>query len=520
MAVNSTSQNTKTNSPRTQSFEERQNDHRHSNRINSMTDNDVQHNEQGTSTFRQQTENYPNSNNNTMHNQEGNDYIFLKRGWSTYVPLETLQSTPKKEIVRQEAICELIYTEEDYSRDLNLLDELFAKPLRTAQCIDEDRRDIFCDIVFNNYLEILSIHQDLSRELRDYQNICRARSTGRFVDQVGNILLRHVYRFMSAYAEYSPHVALAEYIYKKEAANNMLFSNFLREKEKQPECRKLEFRHYLMLPLTRIQRYPLLLGSILRHTKEDHLDKHNLTLCLEEMRDVHKHVDALTKVERMVVRLYQISDSLEFKTEEYYADLRLGEPGRQLLFEGRMTRRRWNMGRPDVMEHYVFLFDHYLLITKSKRNGGYVIWKRPIPLELLRIRDDTADLALGSQQRSNQQQNNNNTDASAEALVESPSSYINPQLSSTSLSRSSSSTLILQHLSKHGGEYLLVAEDAHRCLEWKQMISKAKLALGQTHPEHKTFEFRSLSDTDIKNKVFKNKNSLIVKLLKRLKKKN
>lgn len=35
-----------------------------------------------------------------------------------------LQKTPPKEMKRQEAIYELIYTEEDYVRDLNLLDEV------------------------------------------------------------------------------------------------------------------------------------------------------------------------------------------------------------------------------------------------------------------------------------------------------------------------------------------------------------------------------------------------------------
>ena len=37
---------------------------------------------------------------------------------------ETLQKTPAKEMKRQEAIYELIFTEEDYVRDLNLLDEV------------------------------------------------------------------------------------------------------------------------------------------------------------------------------------------------------------------------------------------------------------------------------------------------------------------------------------------------------------------------------------------------------------
>jgi hypothetical protein len=40
------------------------------------------------------------------------------------VPKEILLATPEPEIKRQEAIHEVIYTEEDYVRDLNLLDEV------------------------------------------------------------------------------------------------------------------------------------------------------------------------------------------------------------------------------------------------------------------------------------------------------------------------------------------------------------------------------------------------------------
>lgn len=48
----------------------------------------------------------------------------LSRAWQASVPREILQSTPEQEVKRQEAIHELIYTEEDYARDLNLLDDV------------------------------------------------------------------------------------------------------------------------------------------------------------------------------------------------------------------------------------------------------------------------------------------------------------------------------------------------------------------------------------------------------------
>lgn len=66
----------------------------------------------------------------------------MSRAWSATVAKEVLQNTPHQEIARQEAIHELIYTEEDYVRDLNLLDEVgistpsrFYQPLIIEYCV-------------------------------------------------------------------------------------------------------------------------------------------------------------------------------------------------------------------------------------------------------------------------------------------------------------------------------------------------------------------------------------------------
>lgn len=54
------------------------------------------------------------------------------------IPREILQSTSESEVKRQEAIHELIYTEEDYVRDLNLLDDVSVlkdrQEKRAAHC--------------------------------------------------------------------------------------------------------------------------------------------------------------------------------------------------------------------------------------------------------------------------------------------------------------------------------------------------------------------------------------------------
>ncbi|SAM00354.1 hypothetical protein [Absidia glauca] len=290
----------------------------------------------------------------------------MSRAWSATVAKEVLQSTPNKEIARQEAIHELIYTEEDYVRDLNLLDELFATSLRNAQCIEPERRDSFCDNIFNNYLELLTIHRDLYRDLRDYQSTCQANNVSGFVDQIGDIFYYHLGKFSRAYQRYGPHVVLAEYAIKKEMTSNILFQNFVHEREKQAETRKLPFRHFIILPVTRLQRYPLLIGAILKKTPDDHPDKAALTKCSDLLRQIASAMDEETANSKNTLRIFELNDRIRCKATEPH-DLQLLAPGRLLLHEGSLSRR--NHVVVESTEIYILLFDHMLLMTRRDTNS-------------------------------------------------------------------------------------------------------------------------------------------------------
>ncbi|KAI8985074.1 CNH domain-containing protein [Pilobolus umbonatus] len=381
------------------------------------------------------------------------------RAWSASASKALLQSMSDDEIKRQEAIHELIYTEEDYVRDLRLLDEVFAQVLLTAQCIEEDRREEFCSKVFNNYLEILQIHTDLCDDLKAHQAQCA--SNNGMIDQMGHIFLRYVTRFMEPYLKYGPHVVLAEYEAKLEAERNILFQNFIKSQESKAECRRLAFRHFIILPVTRLQRYSLLLGAIHKKTPETNPDKENLNQCINIIKSVASKMDEGTVKTKNTLRVYEVNSRIRFKPGEPH-DLELLQPGRYLYLEGDFTRKSHMV--VETVELHLFLFDNYLLMTKQKKSPTnendveYVVSKRPIPLELLQVQE----------------------------INESSSPF------------GASYPLLIQHLGRQGGDFLIYAENAAIRTKWKDQILEAKAAMDLANIDKYVFGIKLLSNTAFK----------------------
>ncbi|KAL1924560.1 uncharacterized protein VTP21DRAFT_4214 [Calcarisporiella thermophila] len=303
--------------------------------------------------------------------------ISYQSSWSESVPRETRETLSKDEIKRQEAIYELTYTEENYVRDLEILDEIFAKNIWNSTAIDIERRDKFVREVLSNHKELHKLHRAFSQALRK-------RQEKMIVDYIGDILTDHLGRLQAVYLIYGPNVPLAEGKINQEKASNPEFAALIQSCEKQPETQRHYFRHFLMSPITRMQRYPLLLDAILKRTPEDHWDYTMIRSCIDTVRGICVAMDEKTKETRDRVKFRQIQDGLKFKSENDVVDLCLGQQGRELIHEGRLKKRS-AMGL-EMLELTCFLFDHCLLMTKMRKTRNqveYRVSRRPIPIELL-----------------------------------------------------------------------------------------------------------------------------------------
>ncbi|KAF9582187.1 RHO1 GDP-GTP exchange protein 2 [Lunasporangiospora selenospora] len=307
--------------------------------------------------------------------------------WANSVHPSVLARATKSERSRQEAIFEVINTEHNYVRDLELLEEIFINPLRSSNIIEPERLEDFIEAVFLNYKEILELNRKMLEALRVRQE------QQPLVENFGDILLSHAVGFEKAYSHFIPRIVLSEFTSKREEATNPKFQRFLDECVRHPEARRLELRHFIGQPYQRIPRYPLLLREVVRRTDESVPDRAVVEEVIKVCSELGRQIDSCMPEGHRRVRLLTLPDKISWKSGTPRQDLKLTEKSRKLHFEC-VAKRRVNV-EVQTMDVRLFLFDHLLLVTREKRDRHgdkesmiYRVSRHPIPLELVNIVSD------------------------------------------------------------------------------------------------------------------------------------
>ncbi|CAE6461849.1 unnamed protein product [Rhizoctonia solani] len=276
--------------------------------------------------------------------------------WVQSVPQEVVDSVSDQERKRQEAINEVIYTERDFVRDLEYLRDRWMEPLRTQDIIPAEKREDFVQQVFWNVEDIL----DVNIRLRDL--LTKRQNAYPVVETIGDIFLELVPHF-HPFVQYGKHQLYGKYEFEKEKANNPAFAAFVETVERLPESRKLELNGYLTKPTTRLARYPLLLEVVLKNTPDDNVDKVAIPKVVKIVREFLGKVNEESGKTENRFNLLQLDKGLVFRHGEE-VDLRLKDEQRQLVYKGPLKRRGGAANENGDLQ--IFLFDHALLIVKSK----------------------------------------------------------------------------------------------------------------------------------------------------------
>ncbi|KAL9086074.1 MAG: hypothetical protein Q9165_007286 [Trypethelium subeluteriae] len=313
----------------------------------------------------------------SLHDEPGDE----QKLWINTVSKEVADSVDEKEKKRQEVISEIMYTERDFVKDLEYLDDFWIKPLRSndpqhPSPIPEVRREKFIRTVFSNVRDVLNVNAKLADALTRRQN------QSPVVYSVGDIFLDWV-PHCEPFIRYGASQLFGKFEFEREKTANPAFARFVDETERLKESRKLELNGYLTKPTTRLARYPLLLEQVAKSTKDDNPDKREIPKAVEGIRQWLSRVNAATGRAENHFNLMQLNQQLRFRPGEYI-DLKLTEENRQIVFKGSLKK-----GPTDTTgDIQAYLFDHAVLLVREKsvnKKPELKVYKKPIPLELLVI---------------------------------------------------------------------------------------------------------------------------------------
>ncbi|XP_071336782.1 uncharacterized protein arhgef49 [Trachinotus anak] len=195
---------------------------------------------------------------------------------------------------RKEAILEFLNTESSYGEDLRIIKEEFYCPMQSAGLLTAEQ----LTVVFGNVQELIDVNDRFTEHLQD--SIDQAFDQG---DE--DLLTVYIGEIFLEFVNMLP--AFQTYCLQQSTSVNML--NTL-EKEKEllrifldvsqndnTALRRMNLRSFLMAPLQRVTKYPLLLSRIIKVTPECHPDYARLREAKSRVESHLEHINMKTKQE-------------------------------------------------------------------------------------------------------------------------------------------------------------------------------------------------------------------------------
>nr|XP_023475185.1 intersectin-2 isoform X2 [Equus caballus] len=297
--------------------------------------------------------------------------------------LQTLDTMQPIERKRQGYLHELIQTEERYVDDLQLVVEVFQKPMMDSGVLTEGEMAL----IFVNWKELIMSNTKLLKALR-----VRKKTSGEKmpVQMIGDILAAEL-SHMQAYIRFCSCQLNGAALLQQKTDEDTDFKEFLKKLASDPRCKGMPLSSFLLKPMQRITRYPLLIRSILENTPEHHVDHSSLKLALERAEELCSQVNEGVREKENSDRLEWIQAHVQCEglaEQLIFNSLTNCLGPRKLLHSGKLYKTKSNK------ELCGFLFNDFLLLThmvrqfavssgseklfSSKSNAQFKMYKTPI----------------------------------------------------------------------------------------------------------------------------------------------
>lgn len=292
------------------------------------------------------------------------DHKPLRSTWSQLSAVKRnglFQTVSQEERKRQEAIFEVISSEHSYLLSLEILIRMFKNSKELSDTMTKTERHH----LFSNITDVCEASKKFFTELeaRHQNNIV--------IEDISDIVEKHTASTFDPYVKYCTNEVYQQRTLQKLLATNPSFKEVLSRIESHEDCRNLPMISFLILPMQRVTRLPLLMDTICQKTPKD---SPKYEVCKRALKEVSKLVrlcnEGARKMERTEM-MYTINSQLEFKIKPFP----LVSSSRWLVKRGELTAYVEDTvlfsKRTSKQQVYFFLFNDVLIITKKKSEESY-----------------------------------------------------------------------------------------------------------------------------------------------------
>lgn len=289
----------------------------------------------------------------------------------------TLTPTEKR---IQEAKFEILTSEASYLKSLNLLKSHFMNhpAFRDVNVLGAaDRKTLF-----SYTIPVLDCSEKL---LTDLENCWQDNI---MLIGLSDSIFKHAECSFRVYVNYCEHQVRLDRILKKLKESNKKFCEVLEQLESDPICCGLSFHSFLMLPMQRITRLPLLIDAVLSKLKADDDEYENWKMTLALLSKIVSQCNEAAHKCEQIYEMQYISRQIEFPSDiSPLPIVPMGIPApnsrrRALVRRGELVHLIWRgddgkltFGKKFTKSTiYVFLFTDLLVLTKKKSDDSYLVF--------------------------------------------------------------------------------------------------------------------------------------------------
>ncbi|XP_075751377.1 intersectin-1 isoform X4 [Rhipicephalus microplus] len=299
-------------------------------------------------------------------------------------------SLSTREKKRQGHIYELISTEENYVKDLVLVKEVFYRPMKQSSLLADDE----VKLIFVNWPELIMSNTKMLKSFRVRQRM----SEDGVIEMIGDILCESL-PYLTPYVRFCSCQVRSMAFIQQRSENDPRFKAFTREFCKNPRTRGMPFTSFLLKPMQRMTKYPLMIKKIREYTDASHPDLGYLDEALEKAEQLCSQINEAVKERENAdhlewaqshIQCNGISERLVFNSLTNI----LGS--RKFLHSGSLTKVK------SGKELVGFLFNDFLLLAQPMRdvgrvtnvfmsdkamNASYKLYKQPLFLNTVLVED-------------------------------------------------------------------------------------------------------------------------------------